>query len=119
MKCYPIHAFVMAAVLMAAPPAMGQKADEELQKAISQAAGVKASLTEGGVVRIGWQRTDVAVEISGMALKPPAGLGSWAAFKPAGDGAMVMGDTVVFEDEITPALDAALPRPRFEDHCTA
>src|SRR5262245_29407752 len=42
-----------------------------------------------------------------MPLKPFAGLGSWAAFAPAPHGAMVMGDTVVFEDEVTPAMDAA------------
>jgi hypothetical protein len=42
-----------------------------------------------------------------MRLPPPAGLGSWAAFKAVPGGVMVMGDTVVFEDEITPAMDAA------------
>jgi hypothetical protein len=36
------------------------------------------------------------------------GLGSWAAFTPAHGGAMVMGDTVVFEDEVNPAMTAAL-----------
>jgi hypothetical protein len=40
-------------------------------------------------------------------LKPFAGLGSWAAFTKAPHGAMVMGDTVVFQDEVTPAMDAA------------
>jgi hypothetical protein len=42
-----------------------------------------------------------------MPLKPFAGLGSWAAFTKAPHGAMVMGDTVVFQDEVTPAIDAA------------
>lgn len=48
------------------------------------------------------------VTVDGLAFLPAAGLGSWAAFKglPAG-GVMAMGDTVVFEDEITPAMDAA------------
>ena len=36
------------------------------------------------------------------------GLGSWAAFTPAHGGVMVMGDTVVFEDEVNPAMSAAL-----------
>jgi hypothetical protein len=74
---------------------------------IGTAAGTKATITKDGVVRIGWARTDVAVRVDGMPLKPFAGLGSWAAFTPAEHGAMVMGDTVVFEDEITPAMDAA------------
>src|SRR6476619_2172927 len=34
-------------------------------------------------------------------------LGSWAAFTPAHGGAMLMGDTVVFEDEVNAAMSAA------------
>jgi Domain of Unknown Function (DUF1259) len=74
---------------------------------IARASGVKATTTPDGVVRIGWPRADVAVQVDGMPLKPFAGLGSWAAFTPAKHGAMVMGDTVVFQDEVTPAMDAA------------
>lgn len=74
---------------------------------IGQAAGVKATASPDGIVRISWARTDVAVKVDGMALHPFAGLGSWAAFAPAKHGAMVMGDTVVFQDEVTPAMDAA------------
>src|SRR5262249_35055045 len=54
-----------------------------------------------------WARADVPVKVDGMPLKPFAGLGSWAAFTAAPHGAMVMGDTVVFQDEATPAMDAA------------
>src|SRR5262249_23182792 len=74
---------------------------------IGQAAGTKATTTPDGVVRIGWARTDVKVQVVGMTLHPFAGLGSWAAFTPAPHGAMVMGDTVVFQDEVTPGMDAA------------
>jgi hypothetical protein len=74
---------------------------------IGAAAGAKATTTKDGVVRIGWPRTDVKVTVDGMHLKPFAGLGSWAAFTPAPHGAMVMGDTVVFQDEVSPAMDAA------------
>lgn len=75
--------------------------------AISAASGAKAQTTDDGVVRIGWPRTDVKVVVDGLALNPFAGLGSWAAFKETAHGAMLMGDTVVFEDEINPAMDAA------------
>ena len=71
------------------------------------AVGAKATTTPDGVVRIAWARTDVPVKVDGMPLKPFAGLGSWAAFTKAPHGAMVMGDTVVFQDEVTPAMDAA------------
>jgi hypothetical protein len=74
---------------------------------IAAAAGAKTTTTPDGVVRIAWPRTDVAVKVDGMSLKPFAGLGTWAAFTAAPHGAMVMGDTVVFEDEVTPAMDAA------------
>jgi hypothetical protein len=74
---------------------------------IAAASGSKATTTKEGVVRIAWARTDVSVTVDGMHLKPFAGLGSWAALTPAPHGAMVMGDTVVFEDEVTPAMDAA------------
>src|SRR5438270_7821105 len=74
---------------------------------IGAAAGAKATTTKDGVVRVGWARADVAVKVDGMPLKPFAGLGSWAAFTAAPHGAMVMGDTVVFQDEVSPAMDAA------------
>src|SRR5438128_2349353 len=74
---------------------------------IARAADAKATAAPGGVVRIAWARTDVKVTVDGMPLAPFAGLGSWAAFTAAPHGAMVMGDTVVFQDEVSPAMDAA------------
>ena len=74
---------------------------------IGTAAGAKVTTAKDGVVRIAWPRTDVKVKVDGMSFKPAAGLGSWAAFMAAPHGAMVMGDTVVFQDEVTPAIDAA------------
>jgi Domain of Unknown Function (DUF1259) len=74
---------------------------------IAAASGAKTTVTPDGVVRIGWPRDDVKVDVDGVLLKPFAGLGSWAAFTAAPHGAMAMGDTVVFQDEVTPAMDAA------------
>src|SRR5947209_5861362 len=74
---------------------------------IAKAAGTKTTAAPGGVVRIAWARTDVKVTVDGMPLHPFAGLGSWAAFTPAPHGAMAMGDTVVFQDEVDAAMDAA------------
>jgi hypothetical protein len=89
---------------LARPEQPGRPLDAER---VATAAGAKAAVAKDGVVRLAWARTDVAVKVDGMPLKPFAGLGSWAAFVPAPHGAMVMGDTVVFEDEVTPAIDAA------------
>jgi len=74
---------------------------------IGQTVGVKATTAPDGVVRVARPRTDVPVTVDGMPLKPFAGLGSWAAFASTAHGAMVMGDTVVFQDEVSPAMDAA------------
>jgi hypothetical protein len=88
-------------------PARSAQGDGKLDaERIGKAAGTKAA-TKGNVVRVEWPRSDVPVKVDGMAFKPAAGLGSWAAFIPAPHGAMVMGDTVVFQDEVTPAMDAA------------
>lgn len=77
-------------------------------KLIEQAAGTEATQTADGTVRISWSRDDVKVTVDGMPFPASAGLGSWAAFKADGrHGAMVMGDTVVFRDEVDAAMDAA------------
>jgi hypothetical protein len=75
--------------------------------AIGKAAGTDATVTPDGVVHLAWSRHDVPVKVDGAPLDPAAGLGSWAAFLPTDHGSMVMGDTVVFQDEVDAAMDAA------------
>ncbi|MBI3410634.1 MAG: DUF1259 domain-containing protein [Planctomycetes bacterium] len=84
----------------------GEKSHLDADK-IGAAAGSKATTTKDGVVRLARARTDVKVTVDGLAYQPFGGLGSWAAFTSTAHGAMVMGDTVVFQDEVTPAMDAA------------
>ena len=99
---------LLATLVLGAGLALRAAPEEKLDAdKIADAAGAKATTTPDGVVRIAWARTDVKVQVDGMAFKPFAGLGSWAAFTASRHGAMVMGDTVVFEDEVTPAMDAA------------
>jgi hypothetical protein len=74
---------------------------------IAEIMGVKATTTPDGVVRVGWPRKDVQVQVDGLSMHPFMGLGTWAAFQQGHDGAMLMGDTVLFEDEVNPAIDAA------------
>ncbi len=75
--------------------------------AIGRWVGAAAQTSPDGVVRVTWPRDDVAVRVDGMPFAPPAGLTSWAAFSPMGERAMVMGDTVLFQDEVDAAIDAA------------
>jgi hypothetical protein len=58
----------------------------------------------GDVHRYGFPRTDLTVILDGVTIKPALALGGWVAFKPAHDGAMVMGDLVLLESEINPVM---------------
>ena len=101
----PLWTWLMVAGLAgAALPCAAASLDPAV---IGKAAGVDAKAQPDGVVKIGWSRADVPVTVDGMRLSPAAGLGSWAAFAPMGEQAMVMGDTVVFQDEVDAAMDAA------------
>lgn len=75
--------------------------------AIAEIIGVDGKTTDQGVVRVTWSRSEVSVNIDGVQFPPSAGLTSWAGFAPTQKGAMLMGDTVVFQDEVSPAIDAA------------
>jgi hypothetical protein len=70
---------------------------------VDAALGRKGTATND-VHRYGFPRTDLAVTLDGVAIKPTLTLGGWVAFKPMHDGAMVMGDLVLTEAEITPVL---------------
>ena len=76
-------------------------------EAIGKAAGTRAVSSEDGTVGIRWPRDDVTVVVDNMPIKPFAGLASVAAFHSSRHGAMVMGDMVVFQDEVSAAMDAA------------
>src|SRR2546430_14649535 len=76
---------------------------------IDQITGLKGKLNEKeGVYKVTWPRSDVKVTVDGWTMPPFMGLGTWAAFTETKDGAMVMGDTVLFEDEVNAAMSAAL-----------
>jgi hypothetical protein len=70
---------------------------------VDAALGRKATVS-GDVHRYGFPRTDLTVTLDGVTIKPALALGGWLAFKPAHGGAMVMGDLVLLESEITPVL---------------
>ena len=58
----------------------------------------------GDVHRYGFPRTDLQVNLDGVAIKPGFALGSWVAMKPVQGGAMAMGDLVLLETEINPVM---------------
>jgi hypothetical protein len=71
---------------------------------VDQAIGRKGAAQPGGVYKYGLPRTDLKITVDGVAIKPSLALGSWLAFEPGGDGAMVMGDLVLTDTEIGPVM---------------
>jgi hypothetical protein len=76
-------------------------------QAVDTTLGRKAVVT-GDVHRYGFPRSDLHVTLDGVTVEPGLALGGWIAFKPEHDGAMVMGDLVLLESEITPVLTKLL-----------
>ncbi len=77
---------------------------------IDNLTGLKGKWNEKeGVYRVTFPRADVKVAVDGWTMPPFMGLGTWAAFtKGSHTEAMVMGDTVLFEDEANPVMSVAL-----------
>src|SRR5882757_8186443 len=76
---------------------------------IDELTGLKGKMNDKeGVYKITLPRSDVKIAVDGWSMPPFMGLGTWAAFTPTQNGAMVMGDTVLFEDEVNAAMSAAL-----------
>ena len=77
---------------------------------IETVTGLKGKLNEAGdVFKVSAPRNDVKASVDGWPMPPFIGLTSWAAFT-AGKGAeaMVMGDLVLFQDEVNPVMSSAL-----------
>lgn len=70
---------------------------------IDEAMGRSGQKT-GDVYRLGFPRTDLHVSVGGVEIKPGLALGSWAAFTGNDNSAMVMGDLVLVENELTPVM---------------
>src|SRR3989441_1256631 len=98
---------VLGLVLIIGTPAVARGADPDW-KAVEQALGRSGQMQPGDVFRIGMPRTDLTVTVRGVPVKAGFALGSYAAFKQAGDQAMVMGDLVLLDQEV-PAVMSGLP----------
>jgi len=91
------------------PAALSPPIDE---KAVADATGVeKTEKSPDGVVKASFPRKDVEVAVDGWKVAPFMGLTSWVAFTPGRKGvadAMIMGDLVLFEDEVNPVMSVLL-----------
>ena len=103
-----LSVFLMLTTLTAlSAPSFAQSALDTTK--IEEIIGVKgAMIPTEHVFKVAKARNDVKVQVDGWPMPPFMGLGSWAAFTPSSHGVMVMGDTVLFEDEVNPVMSAAL-----------
>jgi hypothetical protein len=72
--------------------------------AIEKAIG-KAGELKDDVYKISFPRKDLSVAIKEVKIKPGLALGSWVAFKEAGNEAVMDGDLVLTEDEVRPVFE--------------
>ena len=76
---------------------------------IDELTGLKGKMNaQEGVYKVTFPRDDVKISVAGWQMPAFMGLGTWAAFQGTNEKAMVMGDTVLLEDEVNSAMSAAL-----------
>jgi hypothetical protein len=108
MEVLMIKKFVSRATILLGFISSALAADLDTAR-IDQLTGLKGKMNDKeGVYKVTFPRNDVKVTVDGWTMPPFMGLGTWAAFtKGAHTEAMVMGDTVLFEDEVNAAMSAA------------
>jgi hypothetical protein len=75
---------------------------------VDDALGRGGTVQAGDVHRYSFPRSDLAVTLDAVRIKPALALGSWLAFRDLGDHAEVMGDLVVTQQEVNPVLSRLL-----------
>jgi hypothetical protein len=94
------------AALLCAPLAMAADID---WSRVDQVLGRKGAEPGGGIHRYGLPRSDLSVTVDGVTIKPSLALGGWVAFEPmSSGGAMLMGDLVLRDTEISPVMKKLL-----------
>ena len=74
---------------------------------VEDALGRKGAMQAGNVIKFSFPRSDLFVVAGGVTLKPAFALGGWVAFKDVGKNrAIVMGDLVLAENEVSPVMQA-------------
>src|ERR1043166_1154625 len=101
----------LSAITLAAMMAIGISSSAQAApdwNAVAKALGKSGTEMPGGIYRVGLPRSDLHVQLGDIELKPTFALGSWVAFAPMGEQAMVMGDLDITADEIEPVMKSLL-----------
>src|SRR3982074_936554 len=101
---HPLALLALAGTILTSLPAAAADID---WKKVDTAIG-KTAMVSGEIHRYGLPRSDLRVTLDGIAIKPALALGGWVAFAPMHGEAMVMGDLVLLETEITPVMTRLL-----------
>lgn len=72
-------------------------------EAVEKVFGKKGTMA-GEVFKVTFPRSDLTVKVGNLSIEPGLALTSWIAFKPMGDKTMIMGDLVLLEREVEPAM---------------
>ena len=76
---------------------------------VTSAIGRPGAIQPDGAMKYSFPRSDLAITLDGVRLKPALALGSWIAFKRTNDGnAVAMGDLVLTEAEESPVITSLL-----------
>jgi hypothetical protein len=97
-RCFFILLSIFTAFSVAAQKVKTQPLDTA---AIEKITGIKGK-SNNGEYKITIPQNDLNVEVDGFKIIPPMGLGTWIAFTPAKDGAMIMGDIILTETDLKP-----------------
>jgi hypothetical protein len=97
---FPMGLRVLGLGVLFLLPSLGRAADQQLNTdAIEKAIG-KSGQVQDEVYKISLPRTDLAISVEGVQLRPTFALGSWIAFKPMMGKAVAHGDLVLTEEEV-------------------
>src|ERR1700741_4257795 len=117
MKCQSVRFLTIVAPLslctslLLLPASTGLAAEGGLDTAkIESIIGLKGVANEKeNTFKVSKPRNDVPITVDRARLAPFMGFTSWATFAPGTkDSVMVMGDMVLFEDEVNPVMSVAL-----------
>ena len=98
------HLAGCAVAIIAAIASVTANAGPAEWAAVDQAIGRKGAEQPGGVYKYSFPRSDLRVTLDGVRIKPALALGGWVAFQPAGSEAMLMGDLVLTDTEVSPVM---------------
>jgi hypothetical protein len=101
---HPVALMTLSAALLLSLPARAADID---WKKVDAALG-KTATVSGELHRYGLPRSDLKVMLDDVSIKPALALGGWVAFAPMHGEAMVMGDLVLLDTEITPVMTKLL-----------